>query len=255
MNVVLAGARLQLKTFRRNPGHLLIFVTVPFFTAIFLSSIRVSGRSELEPYAILAPALMGLWVVSLDLAGAVLESERRQATLELFLASPGNLTSLLTGRVSVIACVGMLTFLESWLTAELLFAVNLTVHHGWALAVTLVATCLTTVGVATVLAGLFVMSRSAQLFSNALGYPFYLLGGVLVPVTFFPDWLRPLSWLTYLYWSANLLRDVTKAAPLEHFALRVAVLVAIGAVTYWGGAMLVRRMLKRLRDQGTVSFS
>lgn len=255
MNEVLAGARLQLKTFRRNPGHLLIFVTVPFFTAIFLSSIRVSGRSGLEPYAVLAPALMGLWVVSLDLAGVVLDSERRHATLELFLASPGRLTSMLTGRVAVISCLGMLTFLESWLTAELLFAVDLTIHHGWALAVTLAATCLATVGVATVLAGLFVMSRSAHRFANALGYPFYLLGGVLVPVTFLPDWLRPLSWLTYLYWSADLLRDVTRAAPVENLALRVTVIVASGVLTYLAGVVLVRRMLVRLRGQGTVTFS
>jgi ABC-2 type transport system permease protein len=255
MNELLAGARLQLKTFRRNPGHLLIFVTVPFFTAIFLSSIRVSGRSEFEPYAILAPALMGLWVVSLDLAGVVLDSERRQATLELFLASPGRLTSMLTGRVAVISGLGMLTFVESWLTAELFFAVKLTVHHGWALAATLTATCLATVGVATVLAGLFVMSRSAHRFSNALGYPFYLLGGVLVPVTFFPEWLRPLSWLTYLYWSADLLRDVTRAAPVEDLTMRVTVIVASAAVTYVAGVLLIRRMLIRLRDQGTVTSS
>jgi ABC-2 type transport system permease protein len=255
MNEALAGARLQLKMFRRNAGHLLIFVTVPFFTAIFLSSIRVTGRSDLESYAILAPALMGLWVVSLDLAGTVLDSERRQGTLELFIASPGALTGMMTGRVAVISCLGMFTFLESWLTASVFFAVHLPVHHPWLLVVTLTATCLATVGVATVLAGLFVMSRAANRFANALGYPFYLLGGVLVPVTFLPDWLRPLSWLTYLYWSADLLRAVTRPAPVDHFATRMAVLLGTGAVTYLAGAALVRRMLVRLRTEGAVTFS
>ncbi|WP_327279573.1 ABC transporter permease [Streptomyces sp. NBC_01205] len=255
MNEALAGARLQLKLFRRNAGHLLIFVSVPFLTAIFLSSIRVTGRLDLQPYAILAPALMGLWVVSLDLAGVVLDSERRQGTLELFMASPGVLTGMMTGRVAVVSCLGMLTFLESWLTARLFFAVHLPVHHPWLLVGTLVATCLATIGVATVLAGLFVMSRAASRFANALGYPFYLLGGVLVPVTYFPDWLRPLSWLTYLYWSADLLRAVTSPLPVDNFPARVAVLLVTGAVTYLAGAALVRRMLVRLRAEGSVTFS
>ncbi|MET7869452.1 ABC transporter permease [Streptomyces cyaneofuscatus] len=255
MNEVLAGVRLQLKMFRRNAGHLLIFVTVPFFTAIFLSSIRLTGRSDLEPYAVLAPALMGLWVVSLDLAGVVLDSERRQGTLELFIASPGVLTRMMTGRVAVISCLGMLTFLESWLTARIFFHIRLTIHHEWLLGVTLAAICVATVGVATALAGLFVMSRAAHRFANALGYPFYLLGGILVPVTFFPDWLRPLSWLTYLYWSADLLRAVTRPAPVEHFGLRVAVLLVTGAGTYLAGAGLVRRMLVRMRADGTAGLS
>src|SRR5206468_2583677 len=152
MREIRAGLRLQLQLFRRNPGHLLIFLTVPFFSAIFLAGIQEVGREELVGYAVFGPAMVGLWAVSLGLGGSLIAT----------------------------------------------------------LAVTAVAMA----GTSAAMAAIFVAARAARRFANALGYPFYILGGLLVPITFLPPWLRPLSWLTYLYWSAGLLRDALSAQPV-----------------------------------------
>ncbi|MER7845368.1 ABC transporter permease [Kitasatospora sp. NPDC096077] len=255
MTEILTGARLQLRLFRRNAGHLLVFATIPFFTAIFLSSVRQADRPDLEAYAVLAPALMGLWLVSLDLAGSVIDDEKRGGTLELLLASPAGLTRLVTGRVATIAVLGVVTFAESWLTATVFFGVALPVHHPWLLACTVVATALATLGTATVLAAVFVAAGSARRYANALGYPCYVLGGVLVPVSLLPGWLQPLSKVVYLSWAADLLRAVTRPEPVGDFGWRLAALLLLGVVAYAAGTVLVDRMITRLKSEGTVGLS
>ena len=68
------------------------------------------------------------------------------------------------------------------------------------------------------MATVFVLARTAMLFTNALGYPFYILGGVLVPVAFLPGWLRPVSRLVFLSWSSDggrlLFEDVERVSRL-----------------------------------------
>lgn len=81
MNELFAGTKIQLRLFRRNPGHLMVFTTIPFFSAIFLSSLNAADRTDLAPYAVIAPTLMALWLVSLDLMrlGHRPRPRRRQA--------------------------------------------------------------------------------------------------------------------------------------------------------------------------------
>ncbi|WP_129286733.1 ABC transporter permease [Streptomyces sp. GZWMJZ-114] len=250
MNELLAGTRLQLRLFRRNPGHLMVFTTIPFFSAIFLSSLNVADRADLAPYAVIAPTLMALWLVSLDLAGSVIDDDREQGRLQLFTASPANLPLMLTGRVVVVSLAGLLAFVEAALTARVFFGVSLPTAHPWHILLTLLATVLATAGTATVMAGVFVTARSALRFANALGYPFYVLGGVLVPVTFLPVWIKPVSWFVYLYWSANLLRSATDPAPVEDFGPRLGVLCLLGSVSFSLGFFVVNRFMHRARAHG-----
>lgn len=250
-----AGLRLQWSLFRRNPGQLLVFVSVPFFTAIFLAGIKQAHRPGLAPYAVLAPVLIALWAVSLDLAGSIIDSERAQHTFELLVATPTATPRVLTGRIATITLVGSAAFVEAPLVAALGFGVVVRVPHPVTFALTAFATSLAMAGTATVMAAVFVASRSAVRFANALGYPFYIAGGLLVPVQMLPTWVRPLSWLTYLYWSAGLLRDSTAPAPERLVAWRLAVLLALGVVAYLTGVRLIRRIVNGLRIDGTVGLS
>ncbi|MGW2182450.1 ABC transporter permease [Streptomyces sp. NPDC001732] len=250
MNELLAGTRIQLRLFRRNAGHLLVFTTIPFFSAIFLSSFKAADRADLAPYAVIAPTLMALWLVSLDLAGSIIDDDREEGMLELFTASPANLSLMLTGRILVVSVAGLLAFAEALLTARVFFGISLPTAHPWHILLTLLVTALATAGTATVMAGAFVTARSAKRFANALGYPFYVLGGVLVPVTFLPLWIRPASWFIYLYWSADLLRSATDPAPIEDFGLRLGALCLLGGVSFGLGFLVVNRFMHRARAHG-----
>jgi ABC-2 type transport system permease protein len=251
----LAGLRLQLWLFRHNPGHLLMFVTVPFFSAIFLSGVEQAGKGSLVGYAVLGPALVGLWAVSLDLGGSIIDTERMQQTFELVVIAPSSFSRMLIGRVAAITGLGMLTIIESILFARVAFGVNLHVAQPMAMALALAATAIAMAGTSTAMAAIFVAARSARRFANVLSYPFYIVGGLLVPTTFLPPWVRPLGWLTYLYWSAGLLRGSLSATPIPAVGWRLLAVLGVGLATYAVGLSLTRRVINVLRRNGTIGLS
>src|ERR1700735_4891162 len=101
MSEILAGLRLQASLFRRNPGYLLHFLAIPFFSAIFLSGVEQAGKPSLLAYAVLGPAMIGIWVVSLDLGGGIINLERMQQTFELQIIAPGSFSRVLLGRTLI----------------------------------------------------------------------------------------------------------------------------------------------------------
>jgi ABC-2 type transport system permease protein len=255
MTEVLAGLRLQWRLFRRNPGYLLHFMTLPFFSAIFISGVLQAGKTSLLGYAVLGPAMIGLWVVSLDLGGSIINLERMQQTFELQVIAPGSFTRVLLGRILTVTGIGMFTFIESVLFARIAFGVNTYIAQPLPLALTLVVTAVAMAGTSTAMAAVFVASRDAVFYGNALGYPFYILGGVVVPVTLLPLWIRPLSWLTYLYWSSALLRDSLTTAPISQLGWKLLAVLGVGLISFAVGLHVTGRLINRLRQQGTIGLS
>lgn len=255
MSELLAGMRLQLSLFRRVPGHLLFLVVIPFFSAIFLSGVEQAGKESLANYAVIAPAMMGLWAVSLDLGGSIIDAERVQRTLELQVMAPGSFPRVVVGRVLIVSGLGAVGIAESVLFARLAFGIELPVGHPVVLALTLVVTALSTAGTAMAMAAVFVAARAARRFGNTLGYPFYVVAGILVPTTLLPVWVRPLGWLTYLYWSAGLLRAGFTTQPVSFVALRLLAVLGTGLLAYSVGLGVTRRVIDVLRREGTIGLS
>lgn len=255
MREIRAGLRLQFSLLRRNPAHLLIFVTVPFFSAIFISGMVEAGKSSLVGYAVLGPAMIGLWAVSLDLGGSIVDNERMQQTFELQVIAPSSFSRVLAGRVLAVTGIGMLTFPESILFAETAFGIRLHVGQPAVMALTLAVTAVAMAGTSTAMATLFVAARAARRFANVLGYPFYIIGGLLVPITLLPIWVRPLSWLTYLYWSSGLLRASLTTQPVTALGWRLAAVLGLGLVAYLVGLQLCARVINVLRREGAIGLS
>ena len=67
---MLAGCRLQYAESRRQPAHLMALATTPLFTAMFLSITLRAGDRQAVVYAVIAPGLINLWFLSLDLGAS-----------------------------------------------------------------------------------------------------------------------------------------------------------------------------------------
>ncbi len=104
------------------------------------------------------------------------------------------------------------------------------------------------------LAALFVLARNAITFVNSSSYPFFVLGGVLVPASFLPDWLEPLSSAVFLSWSADLLRSTLSPKPIDAFASRVGMVLALGAAGLVVGAVAMTYFLTKVRSRGDLGF-
>jgi ABC-2 type transport system permease protein len=249
MRAFLAGARIQLSFFRAYPDALIPFFTAPMFAVIFQMIFQDAGRKDLSAYAAVAPVFIALWWLALFNSGWTITMERWNGTIELLVATPSSFAAVIFGRITTTTLAGVISFAETWLVARL-FGTTITVHHMWPFIVTIVVTLAAMAGTATAMASLFVLARNAVTFSNSASFPFYVLGGILVPVSFLPHWLRPISAIVFLSWSADLLRAALQPAPMHDFALRLGMVALLGACGLAVGVYAMRVILTRVRASG-----
>jgi ABC-2 type transport system permease protein len=255
MGVFLAAARFELAVLRRSPSDLIALANTPLLTVIFLAITRHAGRADLAPYAVLAPAVIGVWLMALLVSGEIVDRARWDSTLEALVATPAPLTLVVLGRITTVTGLSLLAVLESWLVGRLGFGVAIDVHHPVLFVLTLLVLALAIAGTATAMSAVFVLARTARTFQNALSYPVYLLGGAFVPVDLLPGWLRPLSRLVFLSWATDLLRDGLSAAPVPAAPARLAVVLGLGLAAFLGGVALLHRFLDKVRALGTLDHA
>src|SRR5690242_6534981 len=142
-------------------GRISIIFAVPFYTFIFLSVARWHGRTDLAMQALLAPALAGMWTLALVLAGDIIFLDKRWDLLEPLLAAPTTLFRVVVGRTAAVGILGVVCFLEAWLVGLLGFGAHTVVLHPVWFVAALVVTVFAMAGTSTVMAGLFVLGRSA----------------------------------------------------------------------------------------------
>lgn len=253
MRGFLAGVRLQSRFLRAYPDSLIPFVTAPLFTAIFLMIFRHAGREDLTSYGAIAPIFISLWWLVLFNAGWIISGERWHATLELLVAAPSNFGAVIFGRILTTIMLGVVSFAEAWIVARVFFGAAIEVHHPWIFAAAVVVTLAAMAGTAVAMAALFVLARNAPTFSNSASYPFYVLGGILVPVSLLPDWIQPLSSVVFLSWSSDLLRATLEVAPVADAGRRLAMVLALGGLGFAGGLALLRWILHRVRGNGELA--
>jgi ABC-2 type transport system permease protein len=248
------AARLQFRIVAADRGYLNEILANPFFAIIFLGIVRASGRRDLTAYAVVAPVLMTLWGMALEISGDIVDSDRGAGVLEGVVATPVGFPTVVSGRVLAVTLLSAVGVVETWLVARFGFGVDIHVHHPGALVATLVATGLATAGTAIILAGMFVLARTARTFQNTMNYPVFLLAGVIVPISYLPEWLRPLGRLLFLSWSADLLRASLSPEPVTDLLPRLGVILLLGAVGTVLGRALLHAILRRVRVLGTLAF-
>jgi ABC-2 type transport system permease protein len=247
--------RMELQTMRAYPDALIPLMMAPLFSIIFLAILRHADRGDLTGYAVMAPVLISLWWLALFQSGGIIQSDRWLGTIEPVVAAPTPLAVVVGGRVAAVTLVGLVSFGEVWLVTWAVFGERVGIHHPARFVLTLAVTALAMAGTALVMAALFVLSRTSATFQNSASYPFYVLGGVLVPVSFLPGWIQPLSKAVFLSWSADLLRSTLGAGPVHHFAFRIAMILLLGACGYGLGWTMVERFLHRVRASGDLGLA
>jgi ABC-2 type transport system permease protein len=228
---------------------------MPLFTLVFLAVLIHAGRRDLQGYAVVAPLLITVAQMGIFVASEMITRERGGQTLELLVATPSPFSIIIFSRIALLTSLGLIGFVESWLLARIVFDVSVTIHHPEVLAATLIVTVLASTCTALITSGLICFARSTRSFQNIVAYPLFLISGVLVPVSYLPDWLEPISRGVFLFWSANLLRDSMAPAPVGDVTERLAIIAGLGAIAAVIGFSLIERMLLHLKREGTLGLS
>ncbi len=87
-----------------------------------------------------------------------------------------------------------------------------------------------------------------------LEYPVWLVCGFLVPLTLFPDWVRPISWVLAPTWGINAIRECrARRLPLAgHRDVRSPSAPATSAI----GVLLLDRVLSHAaRSKATLALT
>jgi ABC-2 type transport system permease protein len=250
-----AGLLAQITTLVHSPNCLLTLATMPISAVMLLALMRYSGRGDLLGHALVAPVLMAQWALALLVAGELVEQERWQGTLELVVASPTSFAVLLAGRVAAVSTLSSVAFIEVWAVAALGFRLPVVVRHPGLFVLASVATTLAVAGWATVLAAALVLTRAAHVLRNSLTFPVYLVGGVLVPVSFLPAPLPGISRGVFLSWCAELLRDAYGASPVPDWPTRLAVILGFAVAGFVLGNGVLNRSIAALRSSGRLGLA
>ena len=250
-----AGLRSQFATLAHSPNALLTLVTMPISTVMLVAVVRHAGRADLLGHTLVAPILMAQWAMALLVAGELVETERWYGTLELVVASPTSFAVLLAGRVAAVCALGTVAFVEVWAVAALGFGLDVTVAHPGLFLAAAAATTLAVTGWATVLAAGLVLTRSAHVLRNSLTFPVYVVGGVLVPVSFLPGPLPALSRAVFLSWSADLLRAAYDRGPVSDSVARLLIILGFALAGFVLGNALLHRSLGCLRASGRLGIA
>jgi ABC-2 type transport system permease protein len=245
----------QLLMLPRDPTSWMAFVIVPINAVLFLAIVQHAGRDDLIGHAALAPAVIAVWTTAIFNSSEIIANDRQGGRLEVLIATPTPLAVVLLGRIGTVTLFSMLAMGESWLVAALVFDRPITIHHPVEFILSAVVMAFAVAGAATALSALLVLARAARGYVNSLSYPIYLLGGVMVPVSLYPEWLQPLCRLVFLSWSTDLLRETLQPAPMTTVAPRLALVIGLGAVGFVIGLAVYRRVLDRIRATGTVSLA
>lgn len=254
MNSFVVGWRRQWDLVLNTPGYWTSLLMNPLFATVFLAIMSNAGRDDLLAFAVLAPAFLTMWAMSLLISGEVVARDREFGVLEATFAAPTHYASVTIGRIGLVTVLSMLGFVESWLVAFVFFE-PIPIAHPLAFAAGVAASAFAMTGTALGMSALFVRSTSVRRFQNAMSYPFYVLGGVLVPVEFLPDWIQPLSRVIFLSWSSDLLRDSLAPAPVERLGIRLLMIVLLGGAAMAAGWWAVDRMEDHVRETGEVAFT
>lgn len=248
------AARLQFQIVLSDRGYLNDILANPFFAIIFLGIVRAAGRRDLTAFAVVAPVLITLWGMALEIAGDIVDSDRNAGILEGVVATPVGFPTVVSGRVLAVTLLGGVGVVETWLVARFGFGADIVVHHPAALVATLVATGLAATATSIIMAGAFVLARTARTFQNSMQFPVFLLAGVIVPLTYLPAWLRPVGRLLFLSWSAGLLRASLAPAPVADLVPRLGIILGLGALGLLVGRAVLDLVLTRVRMLGRLGF-
>jgi len=249
MRAFLAGARIQLAFFRAYPDALIPFFTAPMFSVIFQMIFKHAGRQDLTGYAAVAPVFIALWWMALFNSGWTITMERWNGTIEMLVAAPSSFAAVIFGRITTTTLAGIVSFGETWIVARL-FGTTIHIEHRWAFLATIVVTLAAMAGTAVAMASMFVLARNAVTFSNSASFPFYVLGGILVPVSLLPHWVRPVSSIVFLSWSADLLRAGLRPTTIHDFGFRLGMVGVLGACGLGVGVWAMHVILRRVRGTG-----
>ena len=160
--------------------------------------------------------------------------------------------AIVIGRSTTAKCAGAAASSSSVPCQRCRWSIELEVAHPFAFALAIPATILSIGMLGFVQAVAFVRFRTAWALGAALEYPVWLVCGFLVPLTEFPDWVRPISWALAPTWGMHAIREAALGGSPWPDA---AMCLALGAAYLLIGIGILGTVLHAARSRASLSLT
>jgi ABC-2 type transport system permease protein len=249
--VFFTAARTEQRTMHGNPLVLINGGFLPL--ALIVISLETgeptAGRTS---EIVVSVMLTALWATTIWTSGGVLRRERTYGTLARCVCGVQSPVVVLFGKSFGATLYGVGLTLATTTGAVLVLRTPVSVAHPlWTLAGLLVVVVSAT-ALGAMLACLFLLTQNGALWSGALAYPVFVLGGLMLPPSVLPEWLRWVPQLLSLHWINDFLTGVvegpTRLAPL---AVAVLLTIAYGLVAW----RTYRWSIDQARRKGSLDYA
>ena len=253
LRLVAVGWFLHLKMLSRSAFDGALGVMWPlFFATIAFFMFRSGAGPETLVYTALGASVMGVWSATSVAASSAIHRERSGKTLEIVVAAPVHFSLVLLPITIAMATIGVYSMVATLLWGRFLFGIEVEIAHPLLFALAVPATIVSIGMLGFLLSVTVVRYRTAWALGNAFEYPVWLVCGFLVPLSLFPDWVRPISWALAPTWGVRAIREAALGGePL----LGVAACIGLGSAYALAGILLVETVLRSARANATLSLT
>jgi ABC-2 type transport system permease protein len=250
--LLLVGWRLHFKMLSRSSFNSVLGIVYPLFFATVAFFMYREGSPHALLYASLGASVMGIWATTSTAAGGALQRERWHGTLELLVAAPAHFSLVMLPVTLAMSTIGVYSMAATLLWGRLVFGIELHIEHLFVFCVAVVVTIVAVGMCGFLLAVTFVRYRTAWALGNLLEYPVWLICGFLVPLTLFPGWVLPFSWVLAPTWGMRAIREAALGGPA---LTDLGMCALLGAIYTAIGVLIVGRLLDAARRRATLALT
>lgn len=251
--VIYSAFRMAMLHWMADPQWVIPNIIAPFVFTFVALTLFADAQGSFGLYAVLGGGMMGMWGNTLYASGFAIDFERWQGTLEEVVAAPSNLLHVITGRSVSNALFGLTNMIAILIIATFVFRVPLGVANPVLFAFSLVLTLLSVSALGLIFASSFVLTRSAQIFTNGLEFPIYIISGSMFPIYLLPFWSHPVSYILGPTWGIEAIRAAATFAnvPLS-FWRDIGIMLVITVAYVVVAALLFKMVETKSRRDGTL---
>lgn len=236
----------------------IIFTVViqPLIIALLALWMLRDSREDAAIFVVIGSGMSGLWSSMVFISGNSISGQRWSGTLETVVALPTPLWVVTAGRNLANVTQSLLSMVAAYSVASLTMGYALTINHPLLFVPSLFFTVISFIAFGLILSPIFLLNPAVQSFQNALEFPVFLLGGFLFPISLLPGWTTPFSYLLTPYWAAQALHESAHGnGDVASVVSSWAILVVATGVYLLASRWLFRVVLRRIREDGTLSLA
>lgn len=250
--MVVIAMKIQMRSVRGSPAAVIIGVVQPvvFITvATRVQSVRADG---VNTGLVIGIGLLAVWGSTVWTAGAILRWEAIGGTLAANVTGVWSPSLVLFGKSLGATVRNTATVVVSAAASAVLLRVPVPMRHPWWFLAGVVGVLVSGVALGMLLSCVFLLTRHGEAVAGGLMYVLFILGGVVIPVSFLPPQIAWLSTLVSLRWAQEFLVQAASGDPDAGPLLLVFALAGGYGVAAVG---LLSVIVDRARRRGTLELA